>query len=64
MYFVGGMSDDTNPSDMFVELDVETDQWQKMPPMPTGRYATFSFLIDDKVYVLGKLSHDTCLHDL
>ena len=48
------MAEDTNPSELFVELDLETEQWQKMPPMPTPRYATFSFLIDDKVYVLGE----------
>ena len=49
------MSADTSPFDLFVELDLETLKWQKMPPMPTQRYATFSFLIDDKLYVIGNI---------
>lgn len=54
-YFVGGMSADTTPCDMFVELDLETNKWQKLAPLPTPRYATFVFLIKDKMYVLGEL---------
>ena len=54
-YFMGGMSADTSPFDKFVELDLETFKWQIMPAMPTPRYATFAFLIDDKLYVIGKV---------
>ncbi|GFS23819.1 kelch domain-containing protein 8B [Elysia marginata] len=50
---MGGMSADTSPFDKFVELDLETFKWQLMPAMPTPRYATFAFLVDDKLYVIG-----------
>lgn len=51
---VGGMALDTNPRDMFVEFDVAENKWQKLPSMPTPRYATTVFLISDKLYVIGK----------
>ena len=51
---IGGMALDTNPRDMFVEFDVAGNTWQKLPSMPTPRYATFAFLIGDKLYVVGK----------
>lgn len=53
VYVVGGMSIDTNPKDHFMQYDVEKDIWKSLPSMPTARYATFSFLIRDKLYVLG-----------
>ena len=52
---VGGMGLDTNPKDYLMSYDVENDRWQSLTPMPTPRYATFSFLINDKLYVLGEL---------
>ena len=54
IYVVGGMGADTNPKDYFMGFDVENNRWQSLSPMPTPRYATFSFLIKDKLYVLGK----------
>ena len=51
---VGGMSIDTNPCNSFMSYNIETDKWSSLPPMPTARYATFSFLINNKLYVLGK----------
>lgn len=53
---VGGMSTDTNPMDHMLSYDTETDRWQSLPSMPTARYASFAFLIHDKLYVLGKFS--------
>jgi len=54
MIVVGGMSIDTNPKDYLMQYDPETNQWKMLPSMPTARYATFSFLINDKLYVLGE----------
>jgi hypothetical protein len=54
VYVVGGMSIDTNPKDYFMQYDVEKDVWKSLPSMPTARYATFSFLIHNKLYVLGE----------
>jgi len=51
---VGGMALDTNPRDMFVEFDVAGNKWKKLASMPTPRYATSTFLIGDKLYVVGK----------
>lgn len=50
---VGGMGPDTNPRDYLMSYDLETDKWSSLPAMPTPRYATFSFLIKDRLYVLG-----------
>jgi len=50
---VGGMSADTNPKDYLMQYDVDKDVWKSLASMPTARYATFSFLIRDKLYVLG-----------
>lgn len=50
---VGGMGTDTNPYDSLVEIDVSENKWKELPAMPTARYATFSFLIQDKLYVIG-----------
>lgn len=52
---VGGMGIDTNPKDYLMQYDAEKDVWKSLASMPTPRYATFSFLIRDKLYVLGKL---------
>lgn len=52
---MGGMAIDTNPRDMFVEFDVEENKWKKLPGMPTARYATFAFLVGDKLYVVGEI---------
>lgn len=51
---VGGMSIDTNPKDHMMAYDLELNRWHSLPPMPTARYATSSFLINDKLYVIGK----------
>ncbi len=51
---IGGMGLDTNPKDYLMGYDIETNLWESFPKMPTPRYATFSFLINDKLYVLGK----------
>ena len=53
---VGGMSVDTNPKDYLMQYDADRDVWKSLPTMPTPRYATFSFLIRDKLYVLGMYS--------
>jgi len=50
---VGGMSTDTNPKDYLMQYDADKDVWKSLASMPTARYATFSFLINDKLYVLG-----------
>jgi len=50
---VGGMSVDTNPKDYLMQYDADRDVWKSLASMPTARYATFSFLIRDKLYVLG-----------
>lgn len=52
---VGGMGLDTNPRDTFVEFDVADNKWQKLPSMPTARYAAFTFIINNKLYVIGKV---------
>jgi len=49
----GGMSIDTNPKDYLMQYDAERDVWKSLASMPTARYATYSFLIHDKLYVLG-----------
>ena len=54
---VGGMGTDTNPFDSLVEIDVDENKWKELPAMPTARYATFSFLMNDKLYVIGKVVH-------
>ena len=54
MLVVGGMSVDTNPKDYVMSYDLESNRWQSLPAMPTPRYATSSFLINDKLYVIGK----------
>ena len=51
---VGGMATDTNPQDYFRSIDIEENKWKALPPLPTPRYATFSFLINEKLYVIGK----------
>ena len=53
MVVVGGMSVDTNPKDYLMQYDPDTDRWKMLPSMPTPRYATFSFLIANKLYVIG-----------
>ena len=62
MIIVGGMSIDTNPKDHMMSYDLETDRWQSLPSMPTARYASFSFLIHDKLYVLGRYCFDGRLY--
>ena len=57
IYAVGGMGLDTNPRDTLMCYDIETNLWSSLPKMPTPRYATFSFLIHDKLYVLGTYEH-------
>ena len=51
---VGGMAFDTNPKDYLMSYDLETNKWKSLAAMPTPRYATFSFLINDKLYVMGE----------
>ena len=55
MIVVGGMSSDSNPKDHLMQYDADKDVWKSLASMPTARYATFSFLIHDKLYVLGRL---------
>lgn len=50
---MGGNGADTNPVDAVSSIKIEENKWKALPPMPTARYATFSFLIDDKLYVIG-----------
>ena len=50
---VGGMGVDTKPKDYLLEYDAVTDKWMSLPAMPTPRYATFTFLINDNLYVIG-----------
>jgi hypothetical protein len=52
---MGGMGVDTNPNDSFMMIDLDENKWKGLKPMPTARYATFSFIINDKLYVIGKL---------
>lgn len=59
IYVVGGMSTEGNPRDLFMSYDVTKNKWASLLPMPTARYATFSFLIDDKMYVLGECHYIT-----
>ena len=47
------MSVDTNPKDYLMQYDADKDVWKSLASMPTARYATYSFLIRDKLYVLG-----------
>ena len=47
------VGEDTDIPADFMSYDVDTNRWSSLAPMPTPRYATFSFLIDDKLYVLG-----------
>lgn len=55
MIVVGGMGADSNPKDYLMQYDANRDVWKSLPTMPTARHATFSFLIHDKLYVLGRL---------
>lgn len=50
---IGGMGTDTNPHDYFRMIDLEENKWKELRPMLTGRYATFSFLVNEKLYVIG-----------
>ncbi|CAH1783842.1 unnamed protein product [Owenia fusiformis] len=52
---LGGMALDTNPRDFLLSYNIETNKWKSMPSMPTARYATFSFLLNDEkdLYVIG-----------
>ena len=50
---MGGMSDDSNPKDHFWSYDVENDKWKALPSMPTPRYASAAFEINNKLYVIG-----------
>jgi len=52
---VGGMGSDSNPKDYLMQYDADKDVWKSLASMPSARYATFSFLIHDKLYVLGRL---------
>lgn len=54
----GGMGSDTNPKDTLCAYDVETNTWKQMKGMPTARYATYSFLVNEKLYVCGKWIND------
>lgn len=49
----GGMGFDTNPKDYLMAYLPDKNKWESMAPMPTPRYATFSLLIDERLYVLG-----------
>ena len=51
---VGGMGIDTNPKDFFMSYDVVTNKWQALTSMPSARYATFTFLVKNWLYVIGK----------
>ena len=51
---MGGMATDTNPRDFFRSIDLEENKWKSLPPMPTPRYASFAFLINEKLYVIGE----------
>lgn len=53
VYAAGGMAFDTNPRDSFMSFEVEKNQWKILPSLPTPRYASFSFLMNDKFYVIG-----------
>ncbi|XP_060062953.1 kelch domain-containing protein 8B-like [Ylistrum balloti] len=53
VYVVGGMSDDSNPRSSLLSYDVEENKWRDYPQMNVERYATFSFLINGKLYVIG-----------
>ena len=48
------MAVDTNSRDYFCSFDISKNQWKELPSMPTARYASFSFLIGDRLYVIGK----------
>ena len=50
----GGMGMDTNPKDTLCAYDAESNTWKAMKGMPTPRYATYSFLVNEKLYVCGK----------
>ena len=49
------MGVDTNPHDSFMMIDLEENKWKGLKPMPTARYATFSFLVNEKLYVIGNI---------
>lgn len=53
IFIAGGMKLNGNPCDQFTAYNVEDDTWRSLPRMPTERYATFSFLIDNKFYNMG-----------
>ena len=50
---MGGMSDDSNPKDHLWSYDVENNKWKALPSMPTPRYASAAFEINNKLYVIG-----------
>lgn len=52
---MGGMAASTDPKDFFMSFDITENRWQSLSPMPTPRYATFAFLIENKLYVIGML---------
>lgn len=56
---MGGMSDDSNPKDHFWSYDVENNKWKALPSMPTPRYASAAFEIDNKLYVIGSVLYAT-----
>jgi hypothetical protein len=45
---------DTNPKDTLCAYDIESNTWKGLKGMPTARYATSAFLINEKLYVCGK----------
>lgn len=60
-YVLGG--DDTNhdhvPQDeSFMRYDPATDEWEKLPVTPRGKWAPSSFVLDDYVYYFGGLSSE------
>ena len=55
IYVIGGMSTDTNPRSHFAYYDIDKEHWKILPSMPTARYATQSFLRNNKLYVLGTI---------
>ena len=45
---------DTNPKDTLCAYDIESNTWKGLKGMPTARYATSAFLINEKLYICGK----------
>lgn len=58
---MGGMSDDSNPKDHLWSYDVENNKWKALPSMPTPRYASAAFEINNKLYVIGM---HTCIQKI